>query len=104
LAARFSDRLGKGIRGAPRDALVADLTPQPGAAYTAFVLRWPPAPPEVDRGVFFVGFPSHGRGVRPYRGGSLVEIDWVGYTALSAASGASCTDITLVFDHEHDSM
>lgn len=35
LAARFSDRLGKGIRGAPRDALVADLTPQPqrGAAY-----------------------------------------------------------------------
>lgn len=35
LAARFTDRLGKGIRGAPRDALVADLTPQPqrGAAY-----------------------------------------------------------------------
>lgn len=35
LAARFSDRLGKGIRGAPRDALVADLTPQAqrGAAY-----------------------------------------------------------------------
>ena len=35
LAARFSDRLGKGIRGAPRDALVADLTPQTqrGAAY-----------------------------------------------------------------------
>jgi hypothetical protein len=104
LAARFSDRLGKGFRGAPRDALVADLTPQPGAACTAFVLRWPPAPPEVDQGVFFVGFPSHGRGVRPYRGGSLVEIDWVGYTALAAASGVSCTDITLVFDHEHDSM
>ena len=34
--ARFSDRLGKGIRGAPRDALVADLTPQPGAAYAFF--------------------------------------------------------------------
>jgi MFS family permease len=35
LAARFSDRLGKGIRGAPRDALVADLVPQRlrGAAY-----------------------------------------------------------------------
>jgi MFS family permease len=33
--ARFLDRVGKGIRGAPRDALVADLTPQPlrGAAY-----------------------------------------------------------------------
>ncbi len=35
LAARFADRLGKGIRGAPRDALVADVTPpeQRGAAY-----------------------------------------------------------------------
>src|SRR5262247_1305154 len=26
IAARFVDRLGKGIRGAPRDALIADLT------------------------------------------------------------------------------
>ncbi|MEQ1868376.1 MAG: MFS transporter, partial [Micropepsaceae bacterium] len=35
LAARFADRVGKGIRGAPRDALVADVTPQAlrGAAY-----------------------------------------------------------------------
>lgn len=35
LAARFIDRIGKGIRGAPRDALIADLTPpeQRGAAY-----------------------------------------------------------------------
>ena len=34
-AARFIDRVGKGIRGAPRDALVADLTPASlrGAAY-----------------------------------------------------------------------
>ena len=33
--ARFVDRLGKGIRGAPRDALVADITPPElrGAAY-----------------------------------------------------------------------
>ncbi len=33
--ARFLDRIGKGIRGAPRDALVADLTPRNlwGAAY-----------------------------------------------------------------------
>ncbi len=33
--ARFMDRIGKGIRGAPRDALIADLTqpPQRGAAY-----------------------------------------------------------------------
>jgi len=27
LAARFTDRIGKGLRGAPRDALVADLAP-----------------------------------------------------------------------------
>lgn len=35
LAARLTDRLGKGIRGAPRDALLADLVPpaQRGAAY-----------------------------------------------------------------------
>ncbi|GMV68663.1 MAG: MFS transporter [Pseudomonadota bacterium] len=35
LVARFLDRVGKGIRGAPRDALVADLTPPAvrGAAY-----------------------------------------------------------------------
>lgn len=35
LAARFSDRIGKGIRGAPRDAMIGDLvgTGQRGAAY-----------------------------------------------------------------------
>lgn len=35
VAARFIDRVGKGIRGAPRDALIADLAPegQRGAAY-----------------------------------------------------------------------
>src|SRR5512140_2621611 len=35
LAARFMDRIGKGIRGAPRDALIADLTPAEirGAAF-----------------------------------------------------------------------
>jgi MFS family permease len=35
LGARLADRVGKGIRGAPRDALVADITPREirGAAY-----------------------------------------------------------------------
>lgn len=35
LAARFTDRVGKGLRGAPRDALVADVTPEAmrGRAY-----------------------------------------------------------------------
>jgi len=35
VTARFLDRIGKGIRDAPRDALIADLTPEPvrGAAF-----------------------------------------------------------------------
>jgi MFS family permease len=35
MAARFIDRIGKGVRDAPRDALIADVTPQQvrGAAY-----------------------------------------------------------------------
>ncbi len=37
-AARFMDRVGKGIRGAPRDALVADVTP-PERRGAAFGLR-----------------------------------------------------------------
>src|SRR3954467_407237 len=36
--ARFIDRIGKGIRGAPRDALIADLTP-PAIRGAAFGLR-----------------------------------------------------------------
>lgn len=38
LAARFSDRIGKGIRGAPRDAMLSELTP-PGLSGAAFGLR-----------------------------------------------------------------
>jgi MFS family permease len=38
LAARLADRIGKGIRGAPRDALVADLAP-PAIRGAAFGLR-----------------------------------------------------------------
>jgi MFS family permease len=38
IAARFVDRVGKGIRGAPRDALVADLAPV-GLRGSAFGLR-----------------------------------------------------------------
>ncbi len=35
MAARFIDRIGKGVRDAPRDALIADLTPEPvrGASF-----------------------------------------------------------------------
>lgn len=38
LAARFIDRIGKGIRGAPRDALITDVTP-PSVRGAAFGLR-----------------------------------------------------------------
>jgi len=38
LGARVLDRLGKGIRGAPRDALIADVTP-PGLRGAAYGLR-----------------------------------------------------------------
>ena len=38
VAARFVDRIGKGIRGAPRDALIADITP-PALRGAAFGLR-----------------------------------------------------------------
>jgi MFS family permease len=38
LLARFSDRIGKGVRGAPRDALVGDLAP-PGLRGAAYGLR-----------------------------------------------------------------
>ena len=38
LAARLTDRVGKGIRGAPRDALIADITPS-GVRGAAFGLR-----------------------------------------------------------------
>lgn len=38
LLARFSDRIGKGIRGAPRDALLADITP-PEVRGSAYGLR-----------------------------------------------------------------
>ena len=38
LGGRFSDRIGKGIRGAPRDALIADMVPE-GIRGAAFGLR-----------------------------------------------------------------
>ena len=56
-----------------------------------------PDPPQLERGVFFVGFPGDGREIRPYRGGGKVEIDWDAYTALAIANSVSETGITLVF-------
>lgn len=61
---------------------------------------WPPKPPEVGKGVFFVGFPGGGRKLRPYKGDSEVHIDWLGYTALATASSVSDANITLFFNHQ----
>jgi hypothetical protein len=61
---------------------------------------WPPSPPQVERGMFFIGFPGDGRTLRPYRGGGLVEVDWIGYTAVAIADSVSCTGISLLLQHD----
>jgi hypothetical protein len=72
------------------------------AVLTGSQKSWPPAPPDLDRSVFFVGFPGDGGTLRPYRGGGVLEIDWCGYTALAVADGMSDTDVTLVLDHDRN--
>ena len=69
LAARFIDRIGKGIRGAPRDALVADLVPAEirGAAYG---LRQ-----SLDTVGAFVG-PLLGVGLMLYWAGDFRTVFW----------------------------
>jgi hypothetical protein len=71
---------------------------------TGSQLAWPPNPPEIERGVFFVGFPGDGRQMRPYRGGNLVEIDWTGYTALAIATSVSATGITVCLSTTRNMM
>lgn len=48
LMARFLDRVGKGIRGVPRDALIADLTSGPSGVRPMVCarrsIRWGPSP------------------------------------------------------------
>lgn len=70
-------------------------------ALTGSQAPWPPPPPEVGRGMFLVGFPGDGRRLRHYRGNSIVEVDWVGYSVLSIAESVSASGITLVLDHQH---
>lgn len=69
-------------------------------ALTGSQPRWPPKPPTVERGVFFVGFPGDGRSMRPRRANNLVEIDWSGYTALAIANSVSDTGVTVVLNHD----
>lgn len=42
LTARLLDRVGKGVRGAPRDALVADIAPPPSACASPLI-PWVPS-------------------------------------------------------------
>lgn len=69
-------------------------------ALTGSQASWPPPPPQVGCGMFLVGFPGDGRRLHPYRGKSIVEVDWVGYSVLSIAESVSASGITLVLDHE----
>ncbi len=75
-AARFIDRIGKGIRGAPRDALIADLAPAEirGAAYG---LRQ-----SLDTVGAFLG-PLLGVGLMLYWAGDFRTVFW--YAVIPAA-------------------
>ena len=70
VAARFVDRIGKGIRGAPRDALVADLSPAVCAAPVLGLRQ------SLDTVGAFIGPPA---GHRPdvVDGGQLQAVFWV---------------------------
>ncbi len=75
-AARFMDRIGKGIRGAPRDALVADLTP-PQIRGAAYGLRQ-----SLDTVGAFLG-PLLGVGLMLYWAGDFRTVFW--YAVIPAA-------------------
>lgn len=62
--------------------------------------EWPPKPPQEGRGIFFAGFPGDGRTMREYRGGSRVEVDYLGYTALAVADSVSPVGISTVLQHD----
>lgn len=78
VAARFVDRIGKGIRGAPRDALIADLAP-PGLRGAAFGLRQ-----SLDTTGAFLG-PLVAIGLMALTGGDIRLVFWV---AVLPAFGA----------------
>ena len=79
-AARFVDRIGKGIRGAPRDALAADVAP-PEMRGAAFGLRQ-----SLDTVGAFVG-PFLAIGLMWASGGSYVTVFWVAVIPAFVAVG-----------------
>ena len=80
VAARFVDRIGKGIRGAPRDALIADISPAEMRG-TSFGLRQ-----SLDTVGAFLG-PSLAIAVMALAAGSIRTVFWVAVVPafLSAA-------------------
>ncbi len=91
VAARFVDRIGKGIRGAPRDALIADLAP-PGLRGAAFGLRQ-----SLDTAGAFIG-PLLAIGLMAWSGGDVRLVFWV---AVVPAFGAFALISMAVHDVPH---
>ncbi|TAH51834.1 MAG: MFS transporter [Betaproteobacteria bacterium] len=78
VTARFVDRIGKGIRGAPRDALIADLAP-PALRGAAFGLRQ-----SLDTAGAFIG-PLLAMALMAWSGNDIPFVFWV---AVLPAFGA----------------
>ncbi|HEX6309477.1 MAG TPA: MFS transporter, partial [Longimicrobiales bacterium] len=78
VGARFLDRLGKGIRGAPRDALIADIAP-PDARGASFGLRQ-----SLDTVGAFVG-PLLAIGLMTHTGNSFRTVFWIAAIPAAAA-------------------
>ena len=70
VGARFADRFGKGIRGAPRDALIADITP-PEARGRSFGLR------QALDTVGGIGGPLMALGAMAYFAGDFKAAFWI---------------------------
>lgn len=88
VAARFVDRIGKGIRGAPRDALIADLAP-PAQRGAAFGLRQ-----SLDTAGAFIG-PLIAIALMALTGGDMRLVFWV---AVVPAVGAFAVIVLAVRD------
>jgi MFS family permease len=78
LFARFADRIGKGIRGAPRDALIADAT-SPAVRGAAFGLRQ-----ALDTAGALLG-PLVGMGLMVALAGNVRAVFWVAVVPAIAA-------------------
>lgn len=87
--ARFADRIGKGMRGAPRDALVADITPE-SIRGRAFGLRQ-----AMDTAGAFVG-PLLAIGLMALMAGNMRLVFW--FAVIPAALAVLCVLIG-VEDH-----